>query len=187
MNNNKYWLIIGIIFLSINCHRSTSQIKTEEVEEYIFKLDTMALLTNKNLAYLTIEVENADLKESKNISDIPVFIREALNNWAHDSFSIANPGEKWQVSDVVEYPYLPWRQLVYLGVGSNVMLMTYYHGGIGVSKKILIFKYENGKIIDFWSGYTGKDFTTKQKIIKTLKNYSDELSGKIANESFLHL
>jgi hypothetical protein len=30
MNKNKYWLIIGVIFLSINCHRGTSQISHEK-------------------------------------------------------------------------------------------------------------------------------------------------------------
>ncbi len=183
----KYWLIIGLIFVSINCHRSTGHIKTEEIKEDIFKLDTIALLTNKNLDYLTTEVENAELKESKSISDIPVFIFEALNNWAHDSFSIANPGEKWQVSDIVGYPYLPWRQLVYLGVGSNIMLMAYYRGGVGVSEKMVIVKYENEKIIDFWAGFTFKDPATKHEIIEVLKNYNSEIPRKIANTTFMFL
>jgi hypothetical protein len=102
-----------------------------------------------------------------------------LNNLT-DSFSIANPGENWQVGCVVEQP-LPLRQLIYLGIGNDIALMTYYTGGFGKLEHVLIFKFSNDKILDFWCGNITTDIINKKEIVKYLKDNKDKEWGLNTN------
>ena len=149
-------------------------------EENIFKLDTIGILTNKNLDSLILCLENAELKESKNVADIPIFIRETLNKLRFNNFSIANPEEDWQSTDVVFDKNLPDRQLIYLGVGENITLMAYYMGGFGITRRVLIIKHENEKITDFWCGRCTNP-KSKEDIIEFIKNNKDKHWGLNTN------
>ncbi len=167
-------------------------------------LDTSAILNNNNLTQLLGELEKSVLSEKKKVSEIPHFIKTFLDS-ATSGFSIANPGEDWQVGCVTMTEYkekkvinektgdttivvtfskpLPGRQLIYLGIGDIITLLTYATGGIGRSEHVLIIKHNDSKIVDFWCGQGVYDLTDKAKILKRLKEnrepYHDLNSGYI--------
>jgi hypothetical protein len=148
-----------------------------------YQIDTTTILTNNNLQPLIDNLEKSDLTEKKTVSETPIFIKSFLDNLT-DSFSIANPGENWQVGCIIDEP-LPARQLIYFGLGSEMALMTYYTGGIGKSEHILIFKFNENKIIDFWCGNILTDVTDKTEIINYLKTNKDKDWGLNTNIIYL--
>jgi hypothetical protein len=72
-----------------------------------------------------------------------------------------------------------------LGVGNDITLMAYYTGGIGKSEHILILKYSDNKILDFWCGNILEDVKTKADILKYIKDNKDKVWG--LNTNFIYL
>ena len=133
-----------------------------------FIIDTTLLLPDKKLPTLIAELEKTNLTEKKKANEIPNLIRKTLNRMTADNFSIADCGEKWQVTDVV-VEELPARQLIYLGLGDNITLIAYHSGGIGESEHILILKHKNQQVIGLWHANILHDLKTKKEILKFLK------------------
>jgi len=168
-------LILGLILtVFYACNSSTQQesntIKKEKDPNFFHEpiIDTTILLSNEKLPTLIKELEKSNLKEKKRVKEIPNTIWKTLNKMTSDNFSIADFGEKWQVTDVV-IEELPKRQLVYLGLGDNIILLAYYSGGIGESEHILIFKHKNQQVIGLRYANTLHDLKTKNEILKFLK------------------
>ncbi|HVP42982.1 MAG TPA: hypothetical protein VMS96_06090 [Terriglobales bacterium] len=68
-------------------------------------------------------------------------------------FALANPGEKYQVTDVVDEPGLPFRRLVFAGVRDDEWFIHYEHGGIGRSYEVVVFSIDSEKQLHFiWGG-----------------------------------
>ena len=176
---------ILISLCSVSWIQEEQQIKGNNFlinEPDTFQFDTFVILLNKNLDYLIKCLENGGLKESKNIDDIPFFIRDALNNWTDDNFSIANPNEEWQSTDIIFDTTLPNRNLLYMGIGENIFLISYYLGGnIGTSRHILIIKHENEKITDFWCGSSLESLDKKLEILEYIRNNKDKPWGLNTN------
>jgi len=59
--------------------------------------------------------------------------------------------------------------LQYFGYGKNIALLNYFKGGIGKSTQILIFEFDNEKVINFWCGSVLVDLNNKQTTLKYLK------------------
>jgi hypothetical protein len=173
-----------------------------------FEIDTTTILTNKNLQPLIDYLDTAELNEKKSISEIPVFIKVFLDSLTNN-FSIANPGEDWQVGctvigkqikkkiydkttgdTLIEIAFdnsqsLPSRQLIYLGLGQDIALITYYSGGIGKIEHVLILKFDKEIITDFWCGTIGSDIKDKDVILKFLKENKDKQWGLNSNIIYL--
>ena len=145
-----------------------------------FKMDTVSILTNKNLDRLISKADTADLKRFTEFESTPDFIRAFLDSLVGENFSIADPGEDWQATDVVEGD-LPDRQLVYLGVGQEITVLAFSKGGIGMSERILIFHSENSCIKDFWCGGVMTELTDKSQILNHLKENKDKKWGLNTN------
>jgi hypothetical protein len=176
----------------------------------LYQIDTNAILNNNNLQQLINELEKADLADKKTVTEIPLFIKSFLDSLI-DNFSIANPGEDWKVGCTslmeidnstqkkridqktgdtiitvsIKTKDVPTRQLVYFGLGKEIALMTYYTGGIGKSEHILIFRFDNNKIVDFWCGNILTDVTNKTKILKYLNDNKDKHWGLNTNIIYL--
>lgn len=149
-----------------------------------FKVDTVSILTNKNLDRLISKVETTELRIYPKYESTPSFVKMFLDSLAGTEFRIADPGEDWQATDVVE-GNLPDRQLVYLGVGQEVMLLAYNKGGIGMSERILIIRFENSCIKDFWCGGVLTELTDKDQIVNHLKANKDKHWGLNTNIIYL--
>lgn len=171
-------LIFGFLGLFFSCNLKAQDKKTLSTETYTikgltnehdsYKIDTLVILSHKNLEPLLADLEKTDLKTYRQVSDIPTFLVDFLKAITKDSFSIANPNEGWQVGCDVEEG-LPARQLIYFGFASHIALLTYLTGGVGESEHILIIKYSGEKITDFWCGNIMKKLSNKEEILKYIK------------------
>ena len=189
-------ICLTLIFATFfSCGNLTSQhdkpgLNTDSLEKKIsgvnkingkYCLDTNVIASNSNLQNLINDLEKTKLDEIKNIAEIPDFIISFLNNLT-GNFSIANPGEDWQAScctiakvdkngNVISTKK-PERQLLYFGLGQTMALMAYYTGGVGISEHILIIKFSEKNILDFWCCILLSDLKTKSQILNYIKESS---------------
>lgn len=173
-------------------------------------IDTLSILTNKNLSYFISDLSKQNLNEKVTYQEIPNFIRAFLDSLT-GTFSIANPGETWRVGcsgpfeidststikkidkktgDTIYQVHLkefPARQLNYFGLGNDIALMKYYSSGIAKIEHIVIFKFDQEKLVDFWSGTSSifKDTVTKTEIVKYLEDNKSKNWGLNTNIIYL--
>jgi hypothetical protein len=75
---------------------------------------------------------------------IPTNLKQAFSKISREpSFSMANPGEKFQVTDVVLDRALPWRRLVFAGVQGDKWFVHYERGGRAHSYYVVAFKSDS--------------------------------------------
>lgn len=181
-------------------HRD-NPVSSISIVEGKYQLDSNRILYNYNLGQLIEDLEETELVEKNTFSEVPLFIRSFLDALT-DTFEIANPGEDWQVGCTplirikdeglnpktkgslfgnVEILKLPRRQLIYFGIGDNIAVMRHFRGGVGRSEHILIFKFENNAIVDFWCGLVRGIITNKTELLSYLK----ENKGKVKEEDMI--
>ena len=141
---------------------------SKKEESYKFIIKTSEILSNKNLPKLIEKLENSELKEENNVSQMPEIVSNFLDGLS-ENFIIANKNGQWNETDIILDKNLPNRKLLYLGNGKNISLLTYNKGGIGKSTQILIMEYNKEKMLDFWCGSVLVDLNNKDQIIKYLK------------------
>ncbi|HEU0274628.1 MAG TPA: hypothetical protein VFQ83_08895 [Candidatus Udaeobacter sp.] len=54
---------------------------------------------------------------------------------------IANPGQNWNATDAVTDPTLPWKRLIWAGVGGDYYVVHHERGGIAHSFHVLLPKW----------------------------------------------
>jgi hypothetical protein len=70
-----------------------------------------------------------------------------------NSFALANPGQKYQVTDVVSDTNLPSRRLAFAGVKDGEWFIHYERGGRGHGYDVIVFKIEPQHQVQFlWGG-----------------------------------
>jgi hypothetical protein len=182
-------ILLFLTFL-LSCRSSTKQITMQIVNDVVIddtsnivfpfssskntsfeqkcSIDTASILYNQNLPSLIKELENTKLTIYKTTKGIPPVILNFLKCSHDGEFSIANPGENWQVTDVVTEK-LPERQLVFIGVADSIALMAHFSGGMGKSEHILIFKFNDKEVTNFWCGMVLTSLSDKQQIVQFLR------------------
>lgn len=169
-----------------------------------YQIDTTKILSNQNLQLLIGDLEKTELIEKNRVSEIPYFIKAFLDTLTVGNFTIANPDENWQVGCVsmgkliekkvydkktgdtlIEFTFddshpLPSRQLIYFGLGRDIALLTYYTGGFGKSEHILIIKFQDNEIINFWCDNVLEDVKNKIEVLKYLKENKNEKNNNIS-------
>lgn len=167
-----------------------------------YVLDTLKILDNNNLDKLIAELEQTELIEKQKVNEIPTFIIKLLKSLNED-FSIVGVGEDYSSGctsgryhtqikkydkktgdTIIQNKFggpIPRRQLTYLGLSDNIALMTYYRGGFTRTHHVMIFKYKNTKIIDFWCGNLSRDLLTKNETLNYLKENKLFKSGLNTN------
>ena len=166
--------LIGFFILTVTLNASGQ-------DNCSFKIDTAKILANINLDTLLSEFQIESFKVSTDKKDMPHFIKKQLNCLTH-GFSIANPGQLYQNTDVIVQK-LPSRQLIFLAKSKNMFVMTYQMGVMGLPRKILIIKIKDKTIIDFWSGQGFEDLDTKRHIVDYLKQ---NLNTKKLNTNMIY-
>jgi hypothetical protein len=198
MNRYKYiqQLLLGLfltfLFACNSSSHSNQQVQTADTNRLTsisldgnkYQIDTAMILTNQNLQPLINDLDKAVLKTHNNTKDLPDFIKTFLDSLTGSDFSIANPGEDWQVGCVV-IEKLPARQLVYLGLGDDIAMLSYFTGGIGKSEHVLIIKFADKNILDFWCGNVLVDLDNKKDILEYLKTNSKKDWGLNTNIIYL--
>jgi hypothetical protein len=69
------------------------------------------------------------------------------------SFALANPGQKYQETDVVSEPGLPFRRLLFAGTKDDEWFVHYERGGRGHGYDIIVFRVDAQHAVQFlWGG-----------------------------------
>ena len=97
---------------------------------------------------------DGDFRIVSSTSNLPAPIKLAFATVTGEKqFLLANPGAKYQVTDVVDEPELPFRRLVFAGVSGGQWFIHYERGGYGHSYSILVFRVQdNGRVAFVWGG-----------------------------------
>jgi hypothetical protein len=86
--------------------------------------------------------------------EIPPKVKQAFAEITREhSFALANPEQKYQATDVVSEPGLPFRRLVFAGVKDDEWFIHYERGGRGHGYDVVVFKVEAQHRVQFlWGG-----------------------------------
>ena len=98
-----------------------------------------------------------------------------------EGFSIANPGEKYQDSDIIELSEnLPGRGLIFLAKSKNNLIMVY---GVTHGSRFVFINFDETTIKDFWCGVSfGKpEIKSIKQIINRIEYYRDKTWGLNTN------
>jgi hypothetical protein len=104
--------------------------------------------------YRSILQDSARFREIRFVTALPVEI-VALCADPHDR--LADPGEKWQATDVIETPHLPRKRLIWAETDGVHYVVHYEMGGIGHSFHVMVATLIHGetKPKDVWFGAGG--------------------------------
>jgi hypothetical protein len=136
-----------------------------------YRIDTNLVFANRNKKTLVAALEEEKLVDKNTVLEIPDFIKTFFAAISDETeFSMANPGEKYQVGWFDLGKGVPTKQLIYFGIGKNIALFSYYSGGIRRYQRLAIIKFEGTKIVDFWFDNYDVSAKTKQEMIEYLKD-----------------
>lgn len=95
-----------------------------------------------------------DFSIVKKVDRLPDALKSAFAQLASESdFKMANPGEKYQETDFISEPGLPWRRLLFAGISNDRYFIHYEKGGMGHSFYVAIFNVSPaGKVSFLWGG-----------------------------------
>jgi hypothetical protein len=99
-------------------------------------------------------VLDGDFLIVRTVDRLPIELKTAFSQLSgmHD-FEMANPGERFQVTDVVVEPGLPWRRLFFAGISTGKYFIHYEEGGIGHSYHVAVFTIDSDRKVKFlWGG-----------------------------------
>ena len=102
------------------------------------------------------EFLNADYKIVRKVADLPTGVRKLyiVNGGSH--VAIADPGERFEATDVITDPGLPRRRLILAGVAQERAFVHYEQGGIAHSYIVEFFRLESpDAAVGLWSWYCG--------------------------------
>lgn len=90
----------------------------------------------------------------KKVDRLPDSLKSAFARLAQErEFKMANPGENYQESDLIDVPGSPWRRLLFGGISNDRYFIHYEKGGRGHSYYVAIFDVKSGGKVSFlWGG-----------------------------------
>jgi hypothetical protein len=92
---------------------------------------------------------------------LPEPVRVAFARICHDSaFSMANPNEDFQATDVILEPGLQWRRLIFAAVANDHVLIHYELGGVALARQVVLFRVSGPTVTFVWGAYCGERLAT---------------------------
>lgn len=113
---------------------------------------------------------DAQFKVISTTDGIPPNIRKAFCEITRQqSFAMANPGQNYQVGDVIFDRSLPRRRLVIAGESDNKFFIHYERGDRGVTHFVAVFKVDSsGGAQLLWGGAVANRARTLEQLRKML-------------------
>lgn len=97
-----------------------------------------------------------DYRISRTVAELPAGIRELYTVKGGSRIAMADPGERFEATDVITDPNLPRRRLIFAGVTQDRAFVHYEEGGIAHSYIVELFRLEqSGTATGIWHGYCG--------------------------------
>ena len=85
---------------------------------------------------------------------LPARCKDAFARTTHLSqFELAEPGERFQSTDVIEKPSLPMTRLIFGGFSDARCFIHYEHGGIGLSYNVAVFDISQQSPTLLWGAF----------------------------------
>ena len=99
-------------------------------------------------------VLDSEFSVVRSAEEIPNEVKQAFAAaTGQQQFELANPGQKYQVTDFIVEPGLPFRRLPFAGKSEKSWFVHYEHGGIEHSYAVLVFsRAEEGGVQFVWGG-----------------------------------
>ncbi len=114
----------------------------------------------------------------KDVHRLPIDLKSAFAHLARQQeFEMANPGEKYEATDVIGEPRLASRRLLFAGLSRDKYFIHYERGGRGHSYDIVVFEVDPRKEVKFLWGGSG---ATGAKSLEQLR--SMVASGAFADD-----
>ncbi len=89
---------------------------------------------------------------------LPSPVRNEFARAAHSkTFRMADPGQEYQVTDVVAKEGLPSRRFIFAGLTNDLCVLHYEHGGIGHGYDLVLFHLSGGKARFVWHGWARRN------------------------------
>lgn len=164
-----------------------------------YKIDSNVVETDRNKAVLVADLKDENLIRKTTIEEIPGFMLAFLDSISiNKKFDIVNPWEKWNTNDIMDLVIpnankenenltgsidtskglLPDKKLTYFAIGDSIALLSYHSGGIRARQHIIIIKFQNKKIVDFWfAAYLGLYANTRIELLQQLDGGSNGHGG----------
>jgi hypothetical protein len=98
-----------------------------------------------------------DYKILRRVSDLPAAIQRLYTVKGESRIAMADPGQKFESTDVIEDPALPRRRLILAGVAQGRAFLHYEEGGIVHSYVLELFRLEPPETaVGVWRGFYGQ-------------------------------
>ena len=102
---------------------------------------------------LLAHLKNERLQIVTSIRGLPLGVRDELQTlFGSPTLEIAEPGDEFQVTDVVRNPKLPIRRLVAAGCSTDHCLVYYERGGIAHTRHVALFHWTPQATRFEWGG-----------------------------------
>jgi hypothetical protein len=112
-------------------------------------------------AALRAHVKNERFGIVTSIRGLPLGVRDGLQMlFGSQTLDIAEPGDEFQVTDVIGNPKLPIRRLVAAGCSTDHCLVYYERGGIAHTWQVALFHWTPAATRFEWGGTAPGGFTT---------------------------
>jgi hypothetical protein len=106
----------------------------------------------------------------KDMKMLPPPVLQAYTERGGSRLVMANPGKRFNATDVIYDSSVPRKRLIFAGVSQDKCFVHYEQGGISHSYLVALFKVNSTKLEPVWKGYCG-----------AAKNLED-LRSAVANE-----
>jgi hypothetical protein len=121
---------------------------------------------------------DGDFSIQKDIHRLPDALKSGVSHLTGEqNFEMANPDERFQVTDVVVEPRLPLRRLLFAGISKDKYFIHYERGGRGHSYHVAVFKVGPKEEVKFlWggSGATGAKNLEQLRDMVAMGEFADD-------------
>ena len=157
-------------------------LNSSEQKNCDYQVDNLKIFSNQNLDSFLNDIQKEKFSVSFTKKVIPFFIKKQLDCLT-GNFSIANPGEPFNATDVSDGS-LPNRQLLFSARSSQLFIMTYLCGGIAEQTHIIFIRFRDNTITDLWTGISLKNLRTKNQVLRYIKTHRNKIGGLNTNMIF---
>jgi hypothetical protein len=131
------WIVTSTLAFFLLCTSVSSSASitklSSEAKEYMLRTDVFSGISGVREIPASVLMKFAEIAKDPNLK-------------------IANPGEKFQATDVISEEGLPSRRLIFGGISKDYCLIHYERGGYAHSYNVILFKL-SAKSADFlWGG-----------------------------------
>jgi hypothetical protein len=115
------------------------------------------------------------------LSAIPEGVRVAFARAVgEEHFAMAQPGDEWQATDIIEKSTLPRRRLAAIAASDSICLLFYELGGRGHSHHVVAFRLSETRAILVWRALRNPDVTDPATLLKAIEGGRIEDDPKYA-------